>query len=94
MISEEVLDKQIFIMTGREFLELFNIVKDKKIPPRQVPSKEYVYGLDGLAKLLNCGKSKAQQVKNSGIIDEAIIQSGKKIIIDKAKALELLRDNT
>ena len=91
MISEDVLNKQILMMTGREFLELFGVVKNMKPITEDYSKKELVYGLDGLAKLLNCGKTKAQQVKNSGVIDDAVIQSGKKLIIDKNKALELLK---
>lgn len=91
MISDQVLNKPIMMMTGFEFLELFNIIKDHKMPVQDFTKKEFVYGLDGLASLLGCGKTKAQQVKNSGIIDEAIIQNGRKLIVDKDKALELLK---
>jgi hypothetical protein len=51
--------------------------------------KKYEYGLKGLAKILGCSVSKASEVKSSGILDEAIIQNGNIIIIDKVKALEL-----
>jgi hypothetical protein len=90
-MNSQILDKQILMMTGREFLELFGIIKDSAPIREDYSKKELVYGLDGLAKLLDCGKTKAQQIKNSGIIDEAIIQNGKKLIIDKNKALELLK---
>lgn len=89
MIAEDTLNKPIMMMTGREFLELFNVIKEEK-EIHDFTKKELVYGLDGLAELLGCGKSKAQQVKNSGVLDKAIVQDGKKIIIDKAKALEIL----
>lgn len=51
--------------------------------------KKYEYGLKGLAKILGCSVSKASEVKSSGILDEAIIQNGNIIIIDKEKALLL-----
>ena len=47
------------------------------------------YGLKGLAKILGCSVSKASEIKSSGILDEAIIQNGNIIIIDKEKALQL-----
>ncbi|WP_185286791.1 DUF3853 family protein [Chryseobacterium indologenes] len=49
----------------------------------------YDYGLKGLAKILGCSISKASEIKSSGILDEAIIQRGNIIIIDKKKAIEL-----
>jgi hypothetical protein len=50
---------------------------------------KYEYGLKGLAKILGCSISKASKIKSSGILDEAIIQKGNIIIIDKKKAMEL-----
>ena len=50
---------------------------------------KYEYGLKGLAKILGCSISKASKIKSSGILDEAIIQKGNIIIIDKKKAIEL-----
>ena len=35
----------------------------------------------------------AQRIKNTGIIDEAIYQAGRKIVIDSEKALELIKNN-
>ena len=50
----------------------------------------YEYGLKGLVKILGCSVSKASEIKSSGILDEAIIQNGNIIIIDKEKALQLV----
>lgn len=49
--------------------------------------------LNGLANLLGCGRTKAQEIKSSGQIDQAIYQSGKTIVIDSEKALQLLKTN-
>ena len=70
----------IWKLTVEEFLEI-----SKKI---NFESK-YEYGLKGLAKILGCSVSKASEIKSSGILDEAIIQNGNIIIIDKEKALQL-----
>ena len=52
---------------------------------KPVTTEKYIYGLNGLAKLLRCSRNKAIKIKRSGKLDEAIFQDGKKI----AKALEL-----
>lgn len=74
----------IWKLTVEEFLE---IAKSLGLESR------YEYGLKGLAKVLGCSVSKASEIKSSGILDEAIIQKGKIIIIDKQKVLELLAGN-
>ena len=93
MIKEEILNKPIMTMTGREFLELFGKAINTPAKVKDFSQTECVFGLDGLASLIGCKKTKAQQVKNSGILDDAIIQNGRKLIIDKNKALELLKAN-
>ncbi|MDN5396539.1 MAG: DUF3853 family protein, partial [Chryseobacterium sp.] len=40
-------------------------------------------------KMLGCSISKASEIKSSGLLDDAIIQNGNIIIIDKEKALAL-----
>ena len=70
----------IWRLTVEEFLEV-----SKKINSE----KKYEYGLKGLAKMLGCSISKASEIKSSGLLDDAIIQNGNIIIIDKEKALAL-----
>lgn len=55
--------------------------------------KWVVKGIDGLADLLGCRRTKAMTVKASGIIDPAITQVGRSIIIDAEHALRLLREH-
>ena len=73
--------KLLLQLTVEEFMEL---------QKSNIPDKKYEYGLKGLAKALGCSRSKAAEIKSSGILDEAIIQNGNLIIIDKEKAMELL----
>ncbi|MGU9939420.1 DUF3853 family protein [Empedobacter brevis] len=73
-------NKLISELTVGEFLDLTNNLPTKK---------EYVYGLKGLAKILGCSRTKASVIKQSGILDDAISQNGKIIVIDKDKALKL-----
>lgn len=54
--------------------------------------KKYEYGLIGLAKILGCSRSKASRIKSTGILDEAITQYKKTIIIDKEKVLEIMKN--
>lgn len=70
----------IWQLTVEEFIE---VSKDLDF------GKKYEYGLKGLAKILGCSVSKASEIKSTGLFDEAIIQKGNIIIINKEKALEL-----
>lgn len=56
-------------------------------------NQKYEYGIKGLAKVLSCSKSKAEKVKKSGVLDKAIYQQGRTIIVDKEKVMECLRTN-
>ena len=67
-------------LTVEEFLE---------VTKNFTSNDKYEYGLKGLAKILGCSISKASKIKSSGILDDAIIQKGNIIIIDKKKAIEL-----
>ena len=85
------LNTPIWQLTIGEFLEL-----QKKIAPapvkeenRQKGEQRYVYGLDGIAGLFNCSRTTASAIKQSGKIDKAIRQVGRKIIVDASLALEL-----
>lgn len=53
--------------------------------------KHYVYGLAGLCKLLGCSTATASRIKRSGVIDAAISQTGKIIVVDADLALDLLK---
>lgn len=74
----------ICMLTVEEFLEIAKTVNTEK---------KYEYGLKGIAKMLGCSLSKASEIKSSGILDEAIIQNGNIIIVDKDKALQLFGKN-
>ncbi len=50
-----------------------------------------VMGIKGLASLLNVSIPKAQNIKNSGALDSALYQIGRKIAFDANKVLELLK---
>ncbi|KAA6313876.1 hypothetical protein EZS27_035423, partial [termite gut metagenome] len=52
-------------------------------------SKRYVYGISGIARLFGCSIPTANRIKQSGKIDKAITQIGRKIIVEADLALEL-----
>lgn len=92
-IMTKNLNTPIWQLTVGEFLELqarhetaeFPQAKGSELPDR------YVYGLAGLAALFGCSKRSAMNLKASGKIDKAIIQDGRKIVVDAALALELVK---
>ena len=90
-------EKPLWQLTGKEFLDLIEGSSTKSNTENSENSKftekKYVYGISGIQSLLNCSESSAKRLKKSGAIDEAIIQNGRKIIIDVEKALELLKNN-
>jgi hypothetical protein len=43
--------------------------------------RHYAYGLRGIAKIFDCSIPTAQRIKASGIIDGAIVQAGRKIVL-------------
>ncbi|MDO4729219.1 MAG: DUF3853 family protein [Bacteroidota bacterium] len=93
-MKEEIYNLPITRITVRE---LIDAIKEEVLPkekPIEVEKQEkYVYGLDGLAKILGCSKTTAFNVKQSGKLDDAIFQNGRKIIIDVEKAIKLFRTN-
>ena len=70
----------IWQLTVEEFLEVANKLNAEK---------KYEYGLKGIAKILGCSLSKANEIKSSGILDSAIVQNGNIIIVEIDKALKL-----
>jgi len=83
-------------MSGEEFLDLcrdgMGAVGDAEGQESSpsVPQK-YVYGIQGLANLLGCSVPTASRIKKSGVLDGAITQVKRTIVIDAEKALRLLR---
>lgn len=99
MEIENLLEKPIWQMTGQEFLAL-NEQSRSTVQDQQIVSisdnslnKKYVYGIRGIANLLNCSIAKANRIKKRGIIDEAIIQEGRSIMVDVELALSLIKNN-
>ena len=81
-------------MTGEEllFLAQHGNMSTNRESTKASSSKEekrYVYGLAGIARLFGCSLPTANRIKQSGKINRAITQVGRKIIVDADLALEL-----
>lgn len=88
------LKTPIWQLSVEEFINLLNensngtMVEEASV---KLPEKRYVYGIDGLAKLLNCSNVTAQKIKNSGKLNTCYSQIGRKIVFDADKVLEILQ---
>lgn len=94
MTINELLDKPVWQMTGEEllFLAQYGNISTSRESTKASSSKEeklYVYGLAGIARLFGCSLPTANRIKQSGKINRAITQVGRKIIVDAELALEL-----
>ena len=94
MTINELLDKPVWQMTGEELLFLAqhsNIYSSREFTKASSSKEEkrYVYGLAGIARLFGCSLPTANRIKQSGKINRAITQVGRKIIVDVDLALEL-----
>ena len=61
-----------------------------KTTPEDKPSKRYVYGIAGISSLFNVSYATAFKLK-SGVLKPAILQQGRKILVDANMAIELFR---
>lgn len=83
------LNTRIIDLTVGELLELIKREDQPSVTKDYSAKEKYVYGLNGLAKLLGCSKVHAGRIKRSGKLDEAIRQDGRLIVIEADKAIEL-----
>ena len=91
--NEKIKDIPMWQLSVREFIEILEkMVLTKNLPEKINPTRQterWVYGIDGIAKIFNCSRGTAMKIKKSGVIDPAIKQVGRKIVIDVQQALEL-----
>ena len=92
---EELLEKPLWQFTGKDHeYMLTHVLMESFTSVDAEPSsqKRYVQGYQGIASLFGCSKSTAQRIKKSGIIDDAITQVNRKILVDADLALQLVKD--
>ena len=93
---EELLEKPLWQLTGKdhEYMLKHVLMESLSVDGNSQPSnKKYVQGIKGIADLFGCSKSTAQRIKNSGIIDDAITQVQRKILVDADLALQLVKES-
>lgn len=93
---EELLEKPLWQFTGKDHeYMLKHVLMESFTSVDAEPSsqKRYVQGYRGIASLFGCSKSTAQRIKKSGIIDEAITQVNRKILVDADLALQLVKES-
>ena len=78
-------------LTVGQFMELLNTGKQNAPVVVQESEKRYIYGLRGIRQLFNVSHATAQRYKDT-IIKDAVLQQGRKIIIDADKAMELFNN--
>ena len=68
-------------------------VEASEKPTIQTASKGNYYGIEGIARIFGCSVPTANRIKKSGIIDKAITQIGRKIVVDADLALSLAKES-
>lgn len=92
---DDLLHKPLCMMDGEEFaflmsnLSLISKQKEKSV----MPAKRYAYGINGIAETFHCSIPTANRIKKSGIIDDAISQIERQIVLDVDLALQLASKN-
>lgn len=85
-------DTPLVMLTLGDLLEVLTFFQgDRQTEEKASPAKRYVYGLKGIADLFHVSTKTAMAYKN-GIIADACFQSGRTIVVDADKALELFKD--
>ena len=93
---EELLEKPLWQFTGKdhEYMLKHVLMESLSVDGYSQPSnKKYVQGINGIANLFGCSKSTAQRIKNSGVINDAITQVQRKILVDADLALQLVKES-
>lgn len=90
----QLLQKPIAMMTGEElcFLITKSVESTEKATFPIAPKGNY-YGIEGIVRVFGCSVPTANRIKKSGIIDKAITQIGRKIVVDADLALSLAKES-
>lgn len=82
--------ERIIVMTEDQLQQLISSLKEKDSQKKNEAqtAKRYIYGLKGIRELFNVSHGTAQRYKNT-FLKPAIIQRGRKIMVDADEALQL-----
>lgn len=91
---ENLMQTPVWMMTGEQLAFLMTnlslLTNKRDDEPKQTKPKNVVYGIKGIAETFGCSISTANRIKRSGVIDGAVTQVGRKIVVDRDLALELV----
>jgi hypothetical protein len=85
--------KPLFALTVDEFIFILESTKTNEpivLDTVAASQSEYAFGIKGIAEIFNCSKTTANAIKQSGRIDKAITQLGRKIVVNRRLAIELI----
>lgn len=89
-LNQRVIDLTVDQLSNVIANKVLAITKSQLSNLSLPPSYSYK-GIKGIQEIFQCSKSKALGIRASGIIDDACIQNGNSFLIDKNKALELMK---
>lgn len=78
-------------LTVADLRDIIRELQSEKKVEVQQPSGRLVYGLRGIQELFGCSHRTAQYYKDN-IIKEAVMQNGRKIVVDADLALKLFNE--
>jgi hypothetical protein len=88
-------DAPLYSLSVEEFVQLLderiNAALTTGTAKKVVPSGHYVYGIRGIEKLFGVSHKTAQYYKDH-VINEAVMQNGRKIVVDADQALQLFNE--
>ena len=78
-------------LTVADLRDIIRELQSEKKVEVQQPSGRLVYGLRGIQELFGCSHRTAQYYKDN-VIKEAVMQNGRKIVVDADLALKLFNE--
>ena len=78
-------------LTVADLKSIIGDLQSPKIEEAAKPTGRLIYGLRGIQGLFNCSHKQAQYYKDY-IINEAVSQNGRKIVVDADRALVLFNE--
>lgn len=94
---EKLMQTPVCMMTGEQLAVLMSnlsLLSPEKVKSQtESKSKNVAFGIKGIADTFGCSIPTANRIKKSGVIDAALSQVGRKIVVDVDKALQLVTSN-
>ncbi len=93
MLKQEISkDTPLAMLTIGQLSSYLGLDGGRANAKEDVSVRSYVYGLRGIQELFNVSHSTAQIYKD-GILRDVVYQSGRKIVVDVEKAIQLFNSS-